>query len=133
MLSQQFNNLFFTRCKTTGCSSKGFPQGTSDNVNSVHYVTVFRNAPTSFPYESRCMRFVRHDHCLVSISEITNFIQLSNRSVHGESAVGHDDYLFSAGGFCLVQLSLQILHVVMLVAITHGFAKTDSVNDGSMI
>jgi len=77
------------------------------------------------------MTFINHDHGPVLLGQVTNFIQLSYGPIHGKSTIGDDE--FSAGLAGLLQLQLQIGHVIMPVTEPLRLTQTDTVDNRRMV
>ena len=77
------------------------------------------------------MAVVYHDERVIFFGEAANALQVGDDAVHGEDAVRGNQP--DARVFCLAQTALQILHIVVLVAITLCLAQAHAVNDAGMI
>ena len=69
----------------------------------------------------------------LSLAQLADALQVGHDAVHGEYAVRRDQLDPRAGRLCLLQATLQIGHVVVLVAIAPGLAKPHAVNDAGMV
>jgi len=67
----------------------------------------------------------------IAFGKLVDLVQWCNISIHGENTICNDDS--ESAVLSLLQRLLQKLHVHVLVAQTTGFAKSDSINDTSMV
>ena len=79
------------------------------------------------------MTVIMVNHGTVFISQITNGAQLRDRAVHREDTISGNQDPSRACSARLLQFGSQILHIIVLVAITCGFAEPDPVNNGGMV
>ena len=79
------------------------------------------------------MAFIRHYQGLVFFGQGHNFIQLRDGTIHREDPVCDNDFLLSSCSYGILKLLLQIFHVVVLVSVAHGLAKTHPINDRGVI
>ena len=67
------------------------------------------------------------DHRTVFFCQCCHLIQRSDVAVHGENAVGDDQ--FSLGALVGLENGLQFTHVVVRIDRSGGFGQTNTVND----
>ena len=69
----------------------------------------------------------------IPVGQIADRLQVRDDAVHREHAVGRDQLEAGAGGIGLVQLGLEVGHVVVAVAKALRLAQADAVDDAGMI
>ena len=77
------------------------------------------------------VRIVYHHQRVVFFRQIADALEIRDRAVHRENAVGRDES--EARAFGRLQLRLEIGHVVVLVTIALRFAEPHTVNDAGVI
>ncbi|MPM29646.1 hypothetical protein SDC9_76186 [bioreactor metagenome] len=104
-------------------------------------------AATGFSHKTGGMAVVNHYHGVVFISQITDFFQYCDITVHAENTIGSNHYEAAAFFSCFFQTTFQtfsilsgcriqflnIAHVAVFVCPALSFAKTYPIDDGSMI
>lgn len=92
---------------------------------------MFVSALAVFAHEADSMAVINHYKCAVFIREIADCGQVGNETVHGENAVGCNN--FDSAILCCFKLSLKVFHVVVLIAESLCFAKANAVDDACMV
>ena len=82
-------------------------------------------------HEAHGVGVVHHDEGVVLLSEVADALQVGDVPVHGEHAVGGDELDPAVLG--LLQLGVEVVHVVVLVAEALGLAEADAVDDGGVV
>lgn len=77
------------------------------------------------------MALVYKGKCSVALSQLVDLVKRSDVAIHREHTIGDNDTKTAVLG--LLEHLLKNLHVEMLVAKTACLAKTDSVNNASMV
>ena len=82
-------------------------------------------------YHSGRVRLVYHNQGVVFLGKVANFIHRSHVAVHRKDTVRNDD----TETLCLsfLQAFFQFSHIGIGVAVAFCFAKTHTVDDGSMV
>ena len=86
-----------------------------------------------FTYETNCMAVVDHNQSIVFVCQVANTLQVADDTVHGEYAVGSNQFDSCAGFVSLFEFCLEVCHVVVFVTESLCFAQTNTVNDGSVV
>ena len=68
----------------------------------------------------------------VAVGQVADLVELGDRAVHREHAVG-DDQLVARAGRSRLQLRFEVGHVVVLVAKARGLAQADAVDDRRVV
>ena len=84
-------------------------------------------------HETHGVAVIHHHQGVEFLCQIADALQIGNVAVHGEDAVGGDQDLLGTGFSCCHQLRPQVLHIVVLIAVTHGLAQAHAVDDGGMV
>ena len=74
---------------------------------------------------------VHHHQGVILLSEVADLVHRGDVAVHGEHTVGHDDAVTLHLG--LLETVLQSVHIGVGIAVTHGLAQADSVDDRSVV
>ena len=77
------------------------------------------------------MGVVHHHHRVVLVGEIADANEVGLVALHGEDAVGSDHA--EPGVLRLLQLVLQVCHVLVTVDLASGLAETDAVDDARVV
>jgi hypothetical protein len=75
--------------------------------------------------------FIDESNCVVLFGELDNLWQWCDVSIHGEDSIGdnHSDSLV----LCFYEDLFKVLHVQMVVSVSLGLAKSNSINDTCMV
>jgi hypothetical protein len=76
---------------------------------------------------------VYHHQGIVLVGQVTDFVELRDGAVHRKRAVGHDDAVAHAGVCSVLELLLQVGHVVVGVAVALGLAQAYPVDDAGVV
>ena len=76
---------------------------------------------------------IDHHQGTVLVRQVADSLQIRYVTIHGENAVCGDEHDFRSGRFCFVKLGFQVLHVIVLIAVTLRFTEAGAVNDGSVV
>ena len=79
------------------------------------------------------MAFIHHHQGIIALSEIANFANLSHIAVHRKDPIRYNDFEAVLGLNSLLQLHLQIFHIIVGIPITRCFAEAHAIDDGGMI
>ena len=82
-------------------------------------------------HEAYGVGVVHHDQRVVLVSEVADALQVRDIPVHGEHAVGGDE--LDPAALSLLQLGVEVVHIVVLIAEPLGLAETDAVDDGGVV
>ena len=85
------------------------------DVNASIAVELLSYTTASSSDDTRRVAFVYHNERIVLIGKITDLVHRSYVTIHGEDPIGDDDA--EACGLCLLEYTLEILHVGILIAI----------------
>ena len=132
-LSEQVDDLFTTGGVAAGCAAESFTQSTGDDVNTALYATMLSGTTTVFANEANSVAVVNHNQSVVFVSQVANTLQVADDTVHGEYAVGSNQFDSCASFVSLFELRLEVCHVVVFVTESLCFAQTNTVDDGSMV
>ena len=69
----------------------------------------------------------------VAISQFTNLVRPGDIAVHGKHAVATDQLEARASGVRCLELSFEVGHIVVAVAIAAGLAQGDAVDDAGVV
>ena len=130
-LTQEVDDLFLTRCETADRTAEGFTERAGDDLYLTAHVVELGHTVSGLTDNSGRVRFVHHDEGIVFLCEFVDLIQGADITVHGEDTIGSDDTETLC--LCFLELLLEVRHVAVGVAVTHGFAETDAVDDGRMV
>ena len=81
--------------------------------------------------EAGGVRVIDHDQRAMAIGQIADLVELRDRSVHGEHAVGRDQT--HARTLRVLQGLLELIHVVVGVAQAPRLAETNAVDDAGVV
>ncbi len=90
-------------------------------------------AATVFAKNTCGVGVVKVDECSVFFSQLMHFVKGANNAVHGEHTVGGDKDGAGTVSLGLGELSFQISHVVVGVAVASSLAKANTVDDGGVV
>src|SRR5690606_9292675 len=90
LLSKYFHDFFPGCSESSRSSSQGFPKCTGNDVNPIHYTSVFMRSTTIGTHKPCGMAIIDHHHCLIFLCKITNMVKLGNGSIHREYAIRSD-------------------------------------------
>ncbi len=79
------------------------------------------------------MAIVEVNGCLEFISDLTDVCQRCDQAIHGEDAVGCDQFVARPVGVGLTQLSPQVIHVAVAIAVASRFTQADAVDDACVV
>ncbi len=79
------------------------------------------------------MTFVNHGKGLIFFSQRHYFVELGHIAIHAKYPIGYNDDVTNAVFTRLLQLQLQVGHVVILVAITLCFAQSNPIDDRGVV
>ena len=82
-------------------------------------------------HEAHGVAVIHHHQGAVFLRQVADALEVGDKAVHGKDAVCGDQLDTAILG--LLQLGLQVLHAVVLVAETLGFAQADPIDDAGMI
>ena len=114
-------------------SAQGLAESAGQDVDTVTYSPVLGRAGTSLAHESDGMGVVDHDHRTVPFGKITDLRQRCDETVHGEDAIGGDHDVLAPLALGVLELGLQVGHVLVVVAETLCLAQPDAVDDRGMV
>ncbi len=86
---------------------------------------------TGFSHETRRVAIVHHHHGVVSFAQVADRSQLRDRPIHAEHAIGCDHAPLRA--LCVLQMTLQLVHVPIRIPIPLRLAETDAVDDAGVV
>ena len=132
-LPQQLDHLAPAAGKAARCTAERLAQGAGDDVDFAENAAVLMGAATGAAKEPAGVAFVDTEQRAESIADFTDLIELGDRAVHREHAVGENQGEACTGVPGFFQAALQISHVVMLVAVALRFAQPDAVDDRGMV
>ena len=94
---------------------------------------IFMRTPSRFSNKACGMGIVHHDPCFIFLSEITDIFKIGDDPIHRENTV-RGNYFYSGTVFLgLLKLTLQVIHIVVLISIPSGLTEPYPVDDGGMI
>ena len=94
---------------------------------------MFVCAATGLAHEARGVAFVDAQERAVAVAQGADLVQLRDRAVHGKHTVGEHQLEARAFGIGLLQATLQVGHLVVLVAPALGLAQANAVDDGGVV
>ena len=112
-----------------GCQR--FAERSHDEVHFVGQPEVVAHAAALTSEHAEAVRLVHHDGGVVFVLQADYFGQVGQVAFHRENAVDDDE--LDGLGSTLLQLALQIGHVVVLVFQTGGERKATAVHDGCVV
>ena len=92
---------------------------------------MLRGASAVFAHEADRVRIVDHDERVVLLREIADALEVCDVAVHGEDAVGRDQ--LDAAVLRLLELRLEVFHVVVVIAQALCLAQTHTVDDRRVV
>ena len=90
-------------------------------------------ATTVFADKTDRVRVIHHHQRVVFIRQVAHAFQVGDHAVHGEHAVGRDQYVAGTRFACLFEPRFQLNHVVVGVAETLRFTQAYAVDDGGVV
>ena len=130
-LTQQVDDLFLTRRETAYRTAKGFAERSGDDLYFSAHVIQFGDAVSGFADHACRVRLIDHDKGVVLLRQFVDLIKRTDVAIHGEDTVGSDDTETLRLRF--LQLLLEVGHVSVGIAVTHGFAQTHAVDDRGVV
>ena len=126
-LAEHVDDFLATGGKSSDSTSESLAKRTGVDVHAAIGVVEFAYAVTGGADNTCRVAFVDHDECVIFLGKVTDLVHGSHISVHGEHTVGDDD----AETLCLcgLELTFQVLHVGVGVAVAYSLAESYAVND----
>ena len=133
LLAQHVYHLLTGGYVAAGGAAEGLAEGAGGDVYLAEQAAMLVRA-TAAGAEYACgVGFVEVYEGAVLLSQLVDFVQAGNDAVHGEHAVCGDEDGAGAVGLGLLQLGLEVCHVVVGIAVTGGLAKAHAVDDGGVV
>ena len=100
-------------------------------TNTAQRVAMFCRSPSGLAHKTGAMRIINGNQSIVFVCQITDFVDLGDRAVHGKRPVSHDHPISRTRS--LFELRLQVSHVVVFIDVALGFTQTNAINDGGLV
>ena len=130
-MTQQIDDLFATRGKTTYRTTEGFAECTGDDFHFATEVIEFGYTVSGLTDYAGRVAFVHHDESVVFLCQFVNLIQRTYIAVHREDTVGRNDTETLC--LCLLQFGFEVRHIAIRIAITDCLTQAYAVNDRGMV
>ena len=130
-LTQHVDDFLATGGESAHSSTESLAQGTGQDVHLATAVELFGNTATRLAYNTGRVAFVHHNQGIVFFSQRQNLVQRSHIAVHREHTVGNDDAETLSLSF--FQAVFQFGHVAVGIAVTFSLAKTNPVDNRSVV
>ena len=91
------------------------------------------SAPAGFAHKTHRMAVVHHHQGVVLVRQAAHALQVADNAIHGEHPVSGDELDTGSGLIRRLQLGLQVLHIVVLIAVALGFAQAHAIDDRGMV
>src|SRR5262249_13683560 len=117
--------------KSAAGATKRLAQGASDDVDLAHDTAIFVCPSSSLTEKSSCVRVVNHGERIIFFCELNNRLEISNGSVHRETAIRSDQP--EARVLSSAKLRFKIGHIVVLVTKALRIAEPDAIDDAGVI
>lgn len=98
-LAQDVDDLLAGGGKAAGGTPQRLAVGAGDDVDPAHYAPVLVDAAAGLTDEAGGVAFVDHHHGVVLIGQVADLVELGDGAVHGEGAVGDDEFAAGVGCF----------------------------------
>ena len=131
LLAQHVDDFPARRGEAAHRAAERLAQRAGDDVDAAHHAVVLVRAASGRAHEAGGVRVVDHHQRAVTVGQIADLVQLGDRAVHREHAVGDDQLVPLAGG--VLQLRFEVGHVIVRVAVALGLAQADAVDDRGVV
>ena len=101
-LAEQVDDLLAPGGIAAGSPAKGLAQGAGDNVNPALHAVVLRRSAAVFAHKSHRVAVVHHDQGVVPVGQVADALQIADNAVHGEHAVGGDEFDSGPKRICIL-------------------------------
>jgi len=118
-------------CNEATDGSEALGESSHDEVNFIRKAEVVADASALLAEHADAVRFVNHDSCIVFLLQLDNLGQLAEVAFHAEHTI-YDNQLDTLG-LTLLELLLEVLHVVVLELELCGKAEATAVHDACMV
>ena len=86
-------------------------------------------AASSLAHESHRVAIIDHHKCAILIGEIANAFEIGDEAIHRKHAIGCDEFKPRVVRIGFLQFRFEVFEIVVLVAVTLGFAESHPVDD----
>ena len=130
-LTEHVDDLFPAGGETTYGATEGFAKGAGKDVDAPVAVELLGYAAAGLADYAGAVALVHHHQGVILLGQVADLVHRGDIAVHGEDTVGADDAEPLGLGF--LEATLQVCHVRIGIAVPDRLAKTDAVNDGSVV
>ena len=130
-LTEHVDNLFLTGGEATHCAAEGFAEGAGEDFDFAAQVVALGDTAAGLADYAGRVALIDHDHSVVFVGQLVDFVERADVAVHREDTVGDDDA--EAVFLGSLELLLEVGHIGVGVAVALGFAEADTVDDGGVV